>query len=81
MTDLQLQSTTGNPSQYEVIADGRIVGRIALYNALRDQSDQSKPWVWSVDFAFQEGRYPTHGFEATREAAMQAFARSWFRDG
>ena len=31
MTDLQLQSTTGNPSQYEVIADERIVGRIALY--------------------------------------------------
>jgi hypothetical protein len=76
MTDLQLQSTTGNPLQYEVIADGRIVGRIARYSALRDQS---KPWVWSVDFAFQEGRHPTHGFEATREAAMQAFARSWFR--
>ena len=23
-------------------------------------------------------RTPTHGFAATREAAMQAFARSWF---
>ena len=71
MTDLLLRSTTGNPSQYEVIADEEIVGRIARYNAL-----QSKPWVWSVDLAFQEGRHPTHGFEATREAAMQAFARS-----
>ena len=38
MTDLLLQSTTGNPSQYEVIADEQIVGRIALYSALRDQS-------------------------------------------
>ena len=78
VTDLLLRSTTGNPSQYEVIADEEIVGRIARYNALRDQS---KPWVWSVDLAFQEARHPTHGFEATREAAMQAFARSWFRGG
>ena len=24
-----------------------------------------------------QGREPTHGFEATREAAMQAFSKSW----
>ena len=29
MTDLLLQ-TTGNPSQYEVIKDGKIIGRISL---------------------------------------------------
>ena len=76
VTDLLLHSTIGNPSQYEVIDGEQIVRRISLYSALRDQS---KPWVWSIDFAFQEGRHPTHGFEATREAAMQAFARCWFR--
>ena len=27
-----------------------------------------------------QGREPTHGFEATREAAMQAFSKSWHRD-
>jgi hypothetical protein len=31
VTDLSLQPT--NPSQYEVIADDQIVGRIALYSA------------------------------------------------
>jgi hypothetical protein len=27
--------------------------------------------------ARNEGRTPTHGYEATREAAMAAFAKSW----
>ena len=61
MTDLLLQPT-GNPSQYEVIADEQIVGRIALFSALRDRSKQ------------------THGFEASCEAAMEAFTRCWFRE-
>jgi hypothetical protein len=72
VTDLLLQPT-GNPNQYEVIADAQIVGRIALFSALRDHS---KPWVWTIDPAFYEGHDPAHGFEATRQAAMQAFARS-----
>jgi hypothetical protein len=59
-----------------VIADEHVVGRIALFRALRDRS---KPWIWTIDAAFSEGRDQTHGFEATRDAAMQAFARYWFR--
>jgi hypothetical protein len=27
-----------------------------------------------------EDRTPTHGYEPTREAAMQAFAKSWRRE-
>ena len=37
MTDLLLQPT-GNPTQYEVIVGDQIVGRIALFRALRDDS-------------------------------------------
>ena len=73
-TDLFLQPT-GSPTQYEVIADAQIVSRIALSSSLRNHSE---PWVWSIDLAFIHGRDPVHGFAATREAAMQAFARSWF---
>ena len=73
MTDLLLQPT-GNPTQYEVIADGQIVGRIALFSSLRDHS---RPWVWSIDLAFYKRHDRAHGFEATREAALQAFARFW----
>ena len=31
-------------------------------------------------FAFTDGRDQTHGFDASRDAAMQAFARCWFRE-
>jgi hypothetical protein len=31
-------------------------------------------WMW------YEARTPTHGYEATREAAMAAFAKSWRRE-
>jgi hypothetical protein len=59
-----------------MIADAQIVGRITLFSALRDHP---RPWVWTIDLALSDGRDPTHGFEATREGAMRAFARSWFR--
>ena len=76
MTDLLLQPT-GSPTQYEVIADAQIIGRITLSSSLRNHSE---PWVWSIDLAFSDGHDPVHGFAATREAAMQAFTRSWFRE-
>jgi hypothetical protein len=75
VTDLLLQPT-GNLSQYEVIADEQIVGRIVLISALRDRS---KPWIWTIDLAFKDDRDQTHGFEASCEAAMEAFTRCWFR--
>ena len=31
-----------------------------------------------INFAFHDGRYPAHGFEASRDAAMEAFTRCWF---
>lgn len=70
VTNLRLQST-GNPSLYEVIANHYIVGRIALFKHLR-----GKPWGW---IAFPAGGEPVYGFEASREAAMQAFTRCWLR--
>ena len=33
-------------------------------------------WLWTVDLSPREGRFPNHGYEATREAAMQAFAKA-----
>ena len=77
MTDLLLQPT-GNPSQYDVIENAQIVGRIALFHALRVRR---KPWIWSIDLAFSAGHERPHGSEATLEAALQAFARSWYGIG
>jgi hypothetical protein len=36
--------------------------------------------MWTLDFWHHEGRSPTHGYAATREAAMTAFAKSWRRE-
>ena len=64
------------PNDYEVFADDWIVGRIVL----SDASPAERPWMWSLDHEFYQGRERTYGYEATREAAMQAFARCWHRD-
>jgi hypothetical protein len=73
MADVILQST-GNPTLFEVIANGRIVGRIIRFSTGRKRS---KPWVWSIELPFREGHAPAYGYEATREAAMKAFAKAW----
>jgi hypothetical protein len=38
-------------------------------------------WMWTLAYGYHEDRSPTHGYEATREAAMAAFAKSWRREG
>jgi hypothetical protein len=38
------------------------------------------PWMWTLEpFGHHEDR-TAHGYEATREAAMAAFAKSWRRE-
>jgi hypothetical protein len=77
MTDLLLQpSGSEGGNEYEVIDGDWIVGHIVSLDARAGTS-----WMWSLDHAFHKGRDPTHGFAATREAAMQAFARAWESEG
>ena len=58
---------------YDVLAEGVIVGRIMKAAA----SPVETPWLWTWAFGHHEDRTPTHGYAATREAAMAAFAKSW----
>jgi hypothetical protein len=58
---------------YDVLADGVVVGRIFKVNA----SPVGTPWMWTFIFPHYESRSPTHGYAETREAAMAAFAKSW----
>jgi len=37
-------------------------------------------WVWTVSYGYHEGRTPTRGYAESREAAMQAFAKSCHRE-
>ena len=75
MTDLLLKRATASPGEvYNVMCEERIVGRIML------SADAQFPWVWTLTYGYHEDRTPTHGYEPTREAAMQAFAKSWHRE-
>ena len=65
-----------NDHDYDVLADGFVVGRIFQANA----APVGEPWMWTLAFDFRGGRTPTHGYAATREAAMAAFAKSWRRE-
>jgi hypothetical protein len=62
---------------YDVIGpDGLVIGRIFKTTS----APAGTPWLWTLAYGQHEDRTPTHGHESTREAAMQAFARSWHRE-
>jgi hypothetical protein len=64
-----------NEDDFDVITDGFVVGRIFKVNA----APVGQPW-WTLAFGHHEDRTPTHGYAATREEAMKAFAKSWRRE-
>jgi hypothetical protein len=61
---------------HDGLADSATVGRI--FNAAA--APVGTPWMWTLAFGQHEDRTPTHGYAATREAAMAAFAKSWRRE-
>ncbi len=58
-----------NDEDYDVGADGVIVGRIMKAAAV----PVGQSWMWTLAFGHHEDRMPTHGYAATREEAMAAF--------
>jgi hypothetical protein len=47
---------------YDVLAEGAVVGRIFKANA----APIGRAWMWTLIFPHHERRSPTHGYEATR---------------
>jgi hypothetical protein len=68
----RFSSTQGD---YDVLEDGKVVGRIFHLEAA---APQGRPWMWASGHGGHIER-AAHGYEATREAAMAAFANSWRR--
>ena len=64
-----------NEEDYDVLANGEVVGRIFKANA----APVGSPWMSTLIFPHHEDRTLTHGYAATRETAMAAFANSWRR--
>ena len=62
-----------NDDDFDVLADGVVVGRIMKVHA----APVGSPWMWTI--LSYEDRQPEHGYESTREAAMAVFAKSWRR--
>jgi hypothetical protein len=65
-----------NDDDFDVLATGEVVGRIFKVNA----APVGSPWMWTLAFGYYRDRAPIHGYAATREAAMAAFAKSWRRE-
>jgi hypothetical protein len=82
VTDLLLRQAQASRAgaqgddDYDVLADSEVVGRILKVHA----APVGTQWMWTLAFWRHEDRTPTRGYEATREAAMQAFVRSWHRE-
>jgi hypothetical protein len=56
------QSGEWGEGDYDVLADGAVVGRIVKAAA----SPVGRPWMWTLLFGYHEDRTPTHGYEPTR---------------
>jgi len=65
-----------NKDDYDVVADGLVVGRIMKATAV----PAGMSWMWTLGYGYHENRTPIHGYAATREDAMTAFAKSWQRE-
>jgi hypothetical protein len=61
---------------YDVLENGVVVGRIFFLDAV---GPHGRPWMWASGHSAATVRRAAHGYEATREAAMAAFAKSWPR--
>jgi hypothetical protein len=70
-------SVEWNEDDYDVVADGLVVGRIMKAAAA---VPVGMSWMWTLGYGYHEDRTPIHGYAATREDAMAAFAKSWRRE-
>jgi hypothetical protein len=76
VADLLLRRASAASGEvYDVLSGSRIVGRILL-----SDTPAASQWVWTLSYDYHEDRTPTHGYAATRDAALHAFARSWNRE-
>jgi hypothetical protein len=65
-------SGTWGPDDYDVIHDGRDIGRIFMPRA---EVPADYPWMWTITGAVVMPHFPSHGFCASLEEAKAKFCR------
>jgi hypothetical protein len=68
MTAVSQATGRRREDHYDVIADGEVVGLIMMFTTI----PAGLPWVWTMAPGEGEGRTQTYGYEATKEAALEA---------
>ena len=74
---LSRSSGQWSDDDYDVFEDGVKVGRIFNLDAV---APEGRPWMWASGHAPGTVVRAAHGYAATREEAMAAFAKSWRRE-
>jgi hypothetical protein len=67
-------SGTWGPDDYDVIHDGRDIGRIFKPKA---GVPPDHPWMWTITGAVVMPALPSHGFCASLDEAKAKFAETW----
>jgi hypothetical protein len=81
--DLLLRQAQASRAGAQGDGDSDVIGTDAIvieHIFSATTSPVGAPWMWTLAYGDHEDRTPTHGYEATREAAMQAFAKSWHKE-
>jgi hypothetical protein len=68
-------SGQSSDKDYDVLADGKVVGLILKSGSRFDPPDLL--WTWSITWIWPATRGMTNGTAATREQAMAKFRTAW----
>jgi hypothetical protein len=74
MSEREGQPRNNRAGQSDLPGSKKLRGKM-----VRDPNSMSR-WRSRLAFGHHEDRTPIHGYAATREAAMAAFAKSWRRE-
>ena len=66
-------SSEWSEDDYDVLADGVVVGRIMKAAAV----PVGQSWMWTLAFGHHEDRTPTHGYSATGFTRIVELLRQW----
>jgi hypothetical protein len=65
-----LEHVTERDDDYDVVADGKVIGRIMRAAA----APEGAPWLWTLAFGHHEDRTPAHGEKSSGKGSVADIA-------